>query len=180
MSDTKLASFTVNKENWEAFKKLASEQGRSASNCLNQLIEQALDKNDITLTGSGDISPISSIDFVSRSEFDQALGDLKSQIEDLKQKINQATRLKPASEPSSVPVQRNPPKINNKADRRQKILELMGYVPTCPECGHESISKKGRGASEDSQRFRCINADCPRKIFTVYPVQSSQFPVVKS
>ena len=169
MSDTKLASFTVNKENWEAFKRLASEQGRSASNCLNQLIEQALHKNDITFIDDGDITPISSVDFVSRSEFDQALGDLKSQIEDLKQKINQATDLKPASSPLSVLVQRDLPKPKNEADRKQKILELMGCVPTCPHCGNESITKEGQGKGKGSQKFRCINTDCPRKTFTVYP-----------
>lgn len=169
MSDSTLASFTVNKEKWEAFKKLASEQGRSASNCLNQLIEQALHKNDITLIDDSDISLIAPTNFVDRTEFDQALGDLKFQIEDLKQKINQATSLKPASEPSNVPVQRNPPKINNEADRREKILELMGYVPTCPDCGSESISKEGRSKGKGSHRFRCVNVDCPRQTFTAYP-----------
>jgi hypothetical protein len=169
MSDTKLVSFTVNKETWEAFKILASEQGRSASNCLNQLIEQALHKNDITLTDDGDITPISPIDFVSRSEFDQALNDLKSQIEDLEQKINHPTGFNMVSEPSSMTVQRNSPKPRNNGDRRQKILELMGYIPTCPQCGNESISKEGHGKGKSSHRFRCVNVDCSRQTFTAYP-----------
>jgi len=165
MSDSTLASFTVNKENWKAFKELASEQGRSASNCLNQLIEQALHKNDIVFIDSGDIIPIVPTDFISRSEFDQALNDLKFQIENLEQKINHPTGFSRVS----VPVRVNPPKTQKEGDRRQKILELMGYVPACPDCGSESISKEGHGKGKGSHRFRCVNVDCSRQTFTAYP-----------
>jgi endogenous inhibitor of DNA gyrase (YacG/DUF329 family) len=168
MSDTKLVSFIVNKENWEVFKKLAFDQGRSASNCLNQLIEQALYKNDINLIDNSDITPIDLTDFVTRAEFDRELHELKCQLIDLRQKIDQSTAVKLAPELLNVPVKGNSPKIKEDGDRRTKILELMGYIPTCPQCGTESLSKEGHGKGEGSYRFRCVNSSCPRQKFTAY------------
>ena len=179
MSSSTLASFTVNQENWKRFKKLASSQGRSASNCLNQLIEQALYKNDINIIdsdkdyikfGEDYEDYINSLNLVNHQELNNELSKLQSQIERLTQRLDEILTVdkeivleQPKSQPQTKSI-----RIRNEATRRQKVMELMGHIPTCPVCGTESLSKEGHGKSENSYKFRCVNKDCSRKTFTVH------------
>jgi hypothetical protein len=157
MPNTKLVSFTVNIQNWEAFKKLASRKNRSASNYLNNLIEKELSKSSL---GSGNIDKNS---FVSRSEFNSELHNMKVELDKLKQELKAFSNV---SSSSHKQVISDP---SRDAKKRQKIIDLMGYVPVCPECGFESLRRDGHGKIKSSQRFRCLNSACSRKTFIIYP-----------
>ncbi len=85
---TTLATFNVGSDDWESFKALAKKDGRPASYYLNQFIKQSISRGSFETVGS-EVKPISDIDLsgvetLVKSEVNQAIASLRSELDHLK------------------------------------------------------------------------------------------------
>lgn len=181
-----LASFNVGAKQWQKFKELARKENRSASACLNELIDQAINRQSISDidTYTPSIPDIDLSSFVTNNDFDGAIATInqrmdavESRFAELPEKDEDSTAMA-AMEANFTAVSDKQVKIEGKVSELTKNLErlatlLLNQTNEPPGNAEPFTVGKNYSASQLARIFDCTPPTVKKWLVEGKPHKSS-------